>query len=124
MNMPVFSSTFRRKKVELLSSLRRQHQRQRLIKYFFSKIMSDMKYLFKPPLPEGGGGILFYICPSFRSSKIFFVAFFSVKKSRAIVVTPPSASASATGSINLLVRVHFSNTIKGIHFRGGPRISS
>ena len=36
--------------------------------------MSDMKYLFKPPLPEGGGGILFYICPS----KIFFVAFFSV----------------------------------------------
>jgi hypothetical protein len=27
-----------------------------------------------PPLPEGGGGILFYLCPS----KIFFVAFFSV----------------------------------------------
>ena len=31
-----------------------------------------------PPLPEGGGGILFYLCPSFRPSKIFFVAFFSV----------------------------------------------
>jgi hypothetical protein len=37
---------------------------------------------FIPPLPEGGGGILFYLCPSvrpsFRPSKIFFVAFFSV----------------------------------------------
>ena len=31
-----------------------------------------------PPLPEGGVGILFYLCPSFRPSKIFFVAFFSV----------------------------------------------
>jgi hypothetical protein len=31
-----------------------------------------------PPLPEGGGGILFYLCPSVRPSKIFFVAFFSV----------------------------------------------
>jgi hypothetical protein len=31
-----------------------------------------------PPLPKGGGGILFYLCPSFRPSKIFFVAFFSV----------------------------------------------
>ena len=34
--------------------------------------------LIIPPLPEGGGGILFYLCPSFRPSKIFFVAFFSV----------------------------------------------
>jgi hypothetical protein len=33
--------------------------------------------LFIPPLPEGGGGILFYLCPSVRPSKIFFVAFFS-----------------------------------------------
>jgi hypothetical protein len=31
-----------------------------------------------PPLPEGGGGILFYLCPSFRPSKKFFGAFFSV----------------------------------------------
>ena len=31
-----------------------------------------------PPLPEGGGGILLYLCPSFCPSKIFFVAFFSV----------------------------------------------
>ena len=30
-------------------------------------------YLY-PPLPEGGEGILFYLCPS----KIFFIAFFSV----------------------------------------------
>jgi hypothetical protein len=30
------------------------------------------------PLPERGGCILFYLCPSFRPSKIFFVAFFSV----------------------------------------------
>ena len=43
--------------------------------------------VFTPPLPEGGGGILFYLCPSvrpsfvlpsFRPSKIFFVAFLSV----------------------------------------------
>ena len=30
-----------------------------------------------PPLPEGGGGILFYLCSSVRPSKIFFVTFFS-----------------------------------------------
>ena len=30
------------------------------------------------PLPKGGGGILFYLCPSFCLSNIFFVAFFSV----------------------------------------------
>jgi hypothetical protein len=30
------------------------------------------------PLPEGGGGILFYLCPSFRPSKIFFATFFSL----------------------------------------------
>jgi len=28
--------------------------------------------------PKGKGGILFYLCPSFRPSKIFYVAFFSV----------------------------------------------
>jgi hypothetical protein len=33
-------------------------------------------HIFIPPLPEGG--ILFYLCPSFRPSNIFFVAFFSV----------------------------------------------
>ena len=33
--------------------------------------------LIIPPLPEGGGGILFYLCPSVRPSKIFFVTFFS-----------------------------------------------
>jgi hypothetical protein len=27
--------------------------------------------------PKGEGGILFYLCPSFRPSKIFLVAFFS-----------------------------------------------
>jgi hypothetical protein len=27
---------------------------------------------------QGEGGILFYLCPSFRPSKIFFVAFFSI----------------------------------------------
>jgi hypothetical protein len=34
-----------------------------------------------PPLPEGGGGytvLPLSVCPSFRPSKIFFVAFFSV----------------------------------------------
>ena len=35
-------------------------------------------YLIIPPLPEGRGGILLYLCPSFRSSKLFFVTFFSV----------------------------------------------
>ena len=41
--------------------------------------LSDSLSLIIPPLLEGGGGILFYIGPSVRpSSKIFFVAFFSV----------------------------------------------
>ena len=49
-------------------------------------------FVVMPPLPKGGGGILFlyprspkgeggilfYLCPSVRPSKIFFVAFFSV----------------------------------------------
>ena len=34
-------------------------------------------FVIIPPLPKGGGGILFYLCPSVRPSKIFFVAFFS-----------------------------------------------
>ena len=34
-------------------------------------------YLY-PRSPKGEGGILFYLCPSFCPSKIFFVAFFSV----------------------------------------------
>ena len=37
--------------------------------------------IFIPPLPEGGGGytvLPLFVCPSFRLSKIFFVAFFSV----------------------------------------------
>jgi hypothetical protein len=35
---------------------------------------------FIPPLPEGGGGVYCFtsVRPSFRPSKIFFVAFFSV----------------------------------------------
>ena len=42
-------------------------------------ILQIISYLvIIPPLPEGGGGILFYLCPSFRPSKIIFVAFFSV----------------------------------------------
>ena len=56
---------------------------------FFYYLCSGCLYSFYrgscfiiPPLPEGGGGILFYLClsvrPSFRPSKIFFVAFFSV----------------------------------------------
>ena len=39
------------------------------------------KYLFIPPLPEGGGGytvLPLSVCPSFRPSKIIFVTFFSV----------------------------------------------
>ena len=31
-----------------------------------------------PRSPKAEGGILFYLCPSFRPSKIFFVAYFSV----------------------------------------------
>ena len=31
-----------------------------------------------PHSPKGEGGILFYLCPSFHPSKIFFVAIFSV----------------------------------------------
>jgi hypothetical protein len=41
------------------------------------QISSFVCFLIIPTLPEGGGGILFYLCPSFRPSKIFLVAFFS-----------------------------------------------
>jgi hypothetical protein len=36
----------------------------------------NIKLLY-PRSPEREGGILFYLCPSFRPSKIFFVTFFS-----------------------------------------------
>ena len=50
------------------------------------KIGSNCVDLIIPPLPEGGGGILYYLCPSVRPSNIFsshfsqhfFVAFFSL----------------------------------------------
>jgi hypothetical protein len=49
-------------------------------KYQISAINSwyERFKLIIPPLAEGGGGILFYLCPSFRPSKIFSVTFFSV----------------------------------------------
>ena len=47
----------------------------------------------------------------------FLARLFERKKSRAIVVTP--ASASASGSVKFFVRVHFSKTIKGIHLKLG-----
>ena len=38
----------------------------------------NMEYNYTPlHRTRGRGGILFYLCPSFRPSKIFFVAFFS-----------------------------------------------
>ena len=42
------------------------------------KILSYNIVLLYPRSPKGEGGILFYVCPSFRPSKIFFVAFYSV----------------------------------------------
>jgi hypothetical protein len=38
----------------------------------------EVNSFYTPRSPKGEGGILFYLCPSFRPSKIFFVAFFSV----------------------------------------------
>ena len=53
----------------------------------------------------------------------FISSTFRRKKNRAIVVTPASASVSASGSVKfsvkLFVRVHFSKTIKGIHLKLG-----
>ena len=40
--------------------------------------MSMCRLLLYPRFPKGEGGIMFYLCPSFRPSKIFFIAFFSV----------------------------------------------
>ena len=40
--------------------------------------MCKLHLLLYPRSPKGEGGILIYLCPSFRPSKIFFVAFFSV----------------------------------------------
>ena len=42
-----------------------------------SRYIFEIFVLF-PRSPKGEGGILFYLCPSFRPSKIFFVPFFSV----------------------------------------------
>ena len=79
-------------------------RRGRGVYCFTSVHLSDRPSIIIPPLPEGGGGytvlplsvcptvhlllyprsqkgeggILFYLCPSIRPSKIFFVAFFSV----------------------------------------------
>jgi hypothetical protein len=51
------------------------------MKYQGSKITEPLFVVFIPPLPEGGGGhtvLPLSVCPSFRPSKIFFVAFSSV----------------------------------------------
>jgi hypothetical protein len=49
---------------------------------FSSEKPVNIFFFFIPLLPKGGGGILFYLCPSVRPSfcpsKIYFVAFFSV----------------------------------------------
>ena len=47
------------------------------MKYIFT-VLSVLFYFLFPRSPKGERGILFYLCPSFRPSKIFFVAFFSV----------------------------------------------
>jgi hypothetical protein len=39
-------------------------------------LLSTIDLLY-PRSPKGQGGILFYLCPSFRPSKIFFFTFFS-----------------------------------------------
>jgi hypothetical protein len=41
---------------------------------FFFRTTRELEYLLSPPRsPKGEGGILFYLCPSVRPSKIFFV---------------------------------------------------
>ena len=48
-------------------------------KFTIKNNFNDSFVFIIPPLPEGRwGGILFYVCPSFRPSKIFFIALFSV----------------------------------------------
>ena len=47
------------------------------MKYIFT-VLSVLFYFLFPRSPKGERGILFYLCPSFRPSKIFFVAFCSV----------------------------------------------
>jgi hypothetical protein len=41
-------------------------------------IVCRLPYIYTPRSLKVEGGILFYLCPSFRPSKIFFFAFFSV----------------------------------------------
>jgi hypothetical protein len=41
-------------------------------------IKVNLLFYYTPAPRRGRGGILFYLCPSFRPSKISFVAFFSV----------------------------------------------
>jgi hypothetical protein len=49
-----------------------------VLMYFNSYIIKWMNFLYPRCTGGGGGGdILFYLCPSFRRSKIFFIAFFS-----------------------------------------------
>ena len=43
--------------------------------WFHLFFIDFIDFIFIPPLPGGGGGILFYLCPSVHPSKIFFVTF-------------------------------------------------
>ena len=49
-----------------------------IFKFYFRVQCEFMSIFVYPHSPKGEGDILFYLCPSFRPSKIFFVAFFSV----------------------------------------------
>ena len=48
-----------------------------LIFIHIEHICSFFIFNYTPTPPKGEGGILFYLCPSFHPSKIFFVTFFS-----------------------------------------------
>ena len=61
--------------------LKQTHHFLRYMYYYCLKLKGNIFqcYLLYPRSTGGGGGILFfYLCPSFRPSTIFFVAFFSV----------------------------------------------
>ena len=49
--------------------------------FIYFSLISVISFLY-PRFPEGGGSILFYLCPSVHPSKIFFVTFFPYRGKR------------------------------------------
>jgi hypothetical protein len=73
MNRNLVGSIYGRSSVKMLISSRSVNKYGHHRRFLFL-----IGWFLYPRSPKGEGGILFYVCPSVRPSKIFFIAFFSV----------------------------------------------